>query len=211
MNVEWNFYNSIHYMYQGKKEVSKLMLQGRRSQAALEFLMTYGWAILVVLIVISALAYFGVLNPQALVPAKCTLTTGLSCKDYQVSAGSQTIRLKIANGMGTGILINNISVVPTSGNTATPLKNFTFLPTGESYGTQLNVRHIDNGGESEFAITCGAGTAGICGAAGSSIPTAVVNPNNKYRWNIVIQYWADGSDINYAKWVQGELFAPVGP
>ena len=37
----------------------------KKSQAAMEFLMTYGWAILVVLVAIGALAYFGVLKqPQ---------------------------------------------------------------------------------------------------------------------------------------------------
>ena len=38
-------------------------MKTRKSQAALEFLMNYGWAILVVLIAVGALAYFGVLNP----------------------------------------------------------------------------------------------------------------------------------------------------
>ena len=33
----------------------------KKSQAALEFIMTYGWAILVVLVAIGALAYFGIL------------------------------------------------------------------------------------------------------------------------------------------------------
>jgi uncharacterized protein (UPF0333 family) len=36
----------------------------KKSQAAMEFLMTYGWAIIVVLVAISALAYFGVLSPK---------------------------------------------------------------------------------------------------------------------------------------------------
>mgnify|MGYP001619472072 FL=1 len=41
----------------------------KKSQAALEFLMTYGWAILVVLVAIAALAYFGVLSPCKFVPS----------------------------------------------------------------------------------------------------------------------------------------------
>jgi uncharacterized protein (UPF0333 family) len=34
------------------------MKKFRKSQAAMEFLMTYGWAILVVLVALGALAYF---------------------------------------------------------------------------------------------------------------------------------------------------------
>ena len=36
----------------------------KKSQAALEFIMTYGWAILAVIIAIAALSYFGVLKPD---------------------------------------------------------------------------------------------------------------------------------------------------
>jgi hypothetical protein len=41
-----------------------------KSQAAMEFLMTYGWALLVVLIVIAALVFFGLLNPDRYTPDK---------------------------------------------------------------------------------------------------------------------------------------------
>jgi len=40
----------------------------KKGQAAMEFLMTYGWAILVVLLCIGALAYFGVLDPRKYIP-----------------------------------------------------------------------------------------------------------------------------------------------
>ena len=51
-------------------------MANKKAQAAMEFLMTYGWAILVVLVVIGALAYFGVLNPRNLVPNSCKMTAG---------------------------------------------------------------------------------------------------------------------------------------
>ena len=43
----------------------------KKSQAALENLATYAWAILVVMIVIGALYYFDVLNPSNFLPNKC--------------------------------------------------------------------------------------------------------------------------------------------
>ena len=58
----------------------------RKGQAALEFLMTYGWAILVVLAAIGALAYFGVLSPDRFLPEKCTLPSGIACLDFKYSA-----------------------------------------------------------------------------------------------------------------------------
>ena len=44
----------------------------KKGQAAIEFLMTYGWAILVVLVVISALAFFlSSQDPTDVIPKSC--------------------------------------------------------------------------------------------------------------------------------------------
>jgi len=66
----------------------------------MEFLMTYGWAILVVLIAIGALAYFGVLNPSRFLPASCTLMPGLSCDSFKVESGANQVTLVVRNGLG---------------------------------------------------------------------------------------------------------------
>ena len=82
----------------------------KRAQAAMEFLMTYGWAILVVLIAIGALAYFGVLNPDRFLPEKCVLSTGsgLYCDDYSAIDNQVTIRVK--NILTESVVINYIDL-----------------------------------------------------------------------------------------------------
>ncbi|MFH1052930.1 MAG: hypothetical protein V1740_00795 [Candidatus Woesearchaeota archaeon] len=78
----------------------------KKGQAAMEFLMTYGWAILVVLVAIGALAYFGVLNPSRFLPSSCTLIPGLSCDEFRVTsgaAGTSNVVLQIRNGMGDSV------------------------------------------------------------------------------------------------------------
>src|SRR3989339_738953 len=70
----------------------------RKSQAAMEFLMTYGWAILVVLVAIGALAYFGVLSPDKFLPSKCTLPSGLACLDHKATDAGITVVLQNALG-----------------------------------------------------------------------------------------------------------------
>src|SRR3989344_3970860 len=72
----------------------------RKSQAAMEFLMTYGWAILVVLVAIGALAYFGVLSPDKFLPSKCQLPAGIACTDFKVDAGAGTVKVVLRNGLG---------------------------------------------------------------------------------------------------------------
>ena len=74
----------------------------------MEFLMSYGWAILVVLVVIGALAYFGVLSPQKLLPDKCTLPPGMVCEDYSLSTDG--IQMVVSNGLGKTIFITDMVV-----------------------------------------------------------------------------------------------------
>ena len=78
----------------------------RKSQAALEFLMTYGWAILVVLVAVGALAYFGVLSPDRFLPNKCTFTAGIACLDNKVTASSMVLRVQ--NSLGYDITVDAV-------------------------------------------------------------------------------------------------------
>ncbi len=70
----------------------------RTSQAALEFLTTYGWAILVVLAAITALSYFGVLSPDRFLPNKCTTTPGFGCTE--AAAQANEVRFVLMNNLG---------------------------------------------------------------------------------------------------------------
>ena len=64
----------------------------KRGQAAMEYLMTYGWAILVIVIVLAALLYLGVFNLASKTPDICNFQTGLSCKStYVVNPATMTV------------------------------------------------------------------------------------------------------------------------
>lgn len=90
-----------------------MKISNTKSQAAMEFLMTYGWAILVVLAAIAALAYFGVLSPEKFLPEKCILQPGIACVSHKVEPTKVT--LVISNGLGRTITINSITVGSCSG------------------------------------------------------------------------------------------------
>ena len=97
----------------------------RKSQAAMELLMTYGWAILVVLVAIGALAYFGVLSPDKFLPSRCTLPSGIACVDFEVSdvfgPGNGELYVVIKNGLGYDISTVSIAASDCTGGTSEAL------------------------------------------------------------------------------------------
>ena len=105
----------------------------KRAQAAMEFLMTYGWAILVVLIAIGALAYFGVLNPSRFLPQKCTFSAGVSCGDFILSAGGDTLKLALTNNLGEGVLVTAITATNVDTGTACDVTDLVVTAPGYSW------------------------------------------------------------------------------
>ena len=103
-----------------------------KSQAALEFLTTYAWAFLVILIMIGALAYFGILAPSKLLPNRCNFNAGIGCEGYEIGSDG-TFNLKLKNNLGgiitvTGIVLSAES--STAFTCATPPTNPVNWPTG---------------------------------------------------------------------------------
>jgi len=179
----------------------------RKSQAAMEFLMTYGWAIMVVLLALGALAYFGVLNPQNILPEKCTFPTGFHCQDYLVNANSSEVALRFTNGKGEGMIILKIEVEDTEGNFDNCTLDFT------TEGACGNVTEAD-----EY---CGDGSSGTGGyndkvgwyLSSSQIGAATVPCDDitayegKAKANIHLTYYKATSDSTYNHTETGELLA----
>lgn len=91
----------------------------KKGQAAMEFLMTYGWAILVVLIAIGALAYFGVLNPSRFLPNSCTVSNQFACETGDFLANSSGVTVILRNGRGVDTNISNFTIKYTDSTGAT--------------------------------------------------------------------------------------------
>jgi len=129
----------------------------KKSQAAMEFLMTYGWAILVVLVAIGALAYFGVLSPDRFLPSRCTLPSGIACIDHEVTdvfgPGNGELYIVIRNGLGYGMETVSIAASDcTSGTTESLIKNGKSqiltatgctVTTGEKYKGDINITYTN--------------------------------------------------------------------
>ncbi len=59
-----------------------ISMRNMKGQAAMEYLMTYGWALVALVVVIAALMATGVFNPSYMVSEECTMQPDLSCGAY---------------------------------------------------------------------------------------------------------------------------------
>jgi len=81
----------------------------RRAQAAMEFMLTYGWAVLLVLVAIAVMLYFGILNAERLVPERCTMPQGFACTNFK--ANTTAVTLVISNSLPEDVIVNRIRLL----------------------------------------------------------------------------------------------------
>lgn len=89
-------------------------LHNKKSQAAMEFLITYSWVILILLISIATLTYVGISNLKSYNIDQCILENGLFCRDF--SLGTDVITIFLVNTHSRDVHIINISIGPCSQN-----------------------------------------------------------------------------------------------
>ena len=160
----------------------------KKAQAALEFITTYGWAFLVIIIMIGALAYFGILSPSKLLPSRCNFGTEFQCIDYQIAyvgATTGTFKIRLKNNVGVPIDVSALAL-SSEGTTAYSCTTSPTNPTGWKSG---NVTDLSWSG-------CNSGAAGI--VAGE-----------KGKILVTVTYNAVVSGSAYGKQVKGEVYSAV--
>ncbi len=156
----------------------------KKGQAAMEF----------VLVVIGALAYFGILNPNTLLPEKCQVQMGLNCKDHLVTSpsGVGKILMTLENGRGTDIKI--VSINATTGTFGGSVSCNFSSPTPEL---------LRNGASHSFELT------GTPPGSKCLIPVEYAGSNTKAKWDVEIEWYSVASSSDYTHTASGELMAIV--
>lgn len=63
----------------------KQLISSKNGQAAVEFLTTYGWMFLIVIMVFGALAYFGFTDAKSNIPDSCNFDKTFKCNAYVIN------------------------------------------------------------------------------------------------------------------------------
>lgn len=152
-----------------------------KGQAAIEYLTTYGWAIMVLLLMVSSLAAFGVLDVRDWAPDRCELGAEFLCKDYVFVNNGQnvTLMMMLRNNLPDRVIIKSI--------------NCTFenaLEEEEIFSPEISI-----GNEEEKQISC------------STDDERVMSMNGKIKTSFVILY--EKRDGLFEHEVSGSVFSGV--
>ena len=87
-------------------------MHSRKGQAAVEFVVTYGWAFILILISLGALSYFGVFSPETYLPESCDFPQEFQCVDYSVvqAPGAGQVKIDLINNFGRDISVSNSQI-----------------------------------------------------------------------------------------------------
>ena len=142
MSKKSNVRGSLIYLHTHTTKLTTL--QSKHSQSALEYMMTYGWAILIIVIVAAGLYSLGIFNPSSSAGTTVMGFSGLGTVTAQCSSGG--FELLLGNSLGVTINITAIKVVQSNqistqvfpSRTALP-NNFLISPQSSSEFIVLNV------------------------------------------------------------------------
>lgn len=137
----------------------------RRGQAALEFLTTYGWVFIVILVVIGAFSYFGVLDPSKNLPDKCVMGSIFTCtNDYQINSATNMVTWIITQSSGKTIFIQNASVTTDNFGSSTQCS-----AKGTAFGAGVEVQ-MDYTEKINVSCTIAGGKQALSTYVGNRIP-----------------------------------------
>ena len=102
--------------------------KNKRSQSALEYMMTYGWAILIIVIVAVVLYSMGIFSPSSFLSfSGITGLSGFQPASAACASNGQMI-VKLSNSLGYQVSINSINVTSSSGVSVTQPESATLNP-----------------------------------------------------------------------------------
>lgn len=113
--------------------------KNKKAQAALEYMVTYGWAFLVIIASIGVLAYFGFLNPNKYIPDNCDFGEQLKCVDHFIDADADgnngRILLRFQNNFEEDINVSSIYPI----DRAVTMSDYTVISKGSIARVEIDV------------------------------------------------------------------------
>jgi len=170
--------------------LSKLIaaLDSKRAQSAMEYLMTYGWAILVLLVVVAVLFAVGFSDTgQIDVPGSCSFQQGATCIEHAFYSETGESVILFGQSLGHPIEITNVKCTQEASSPADP---------SWTWGSGFTGSRISPGGSEALTLQC---------YDSDGAPVSGLNPSDYYSGKIWIQYTE--TDTGEVKVMSGQICA----
>jgi hypothetical protein len=122
-----------------------------RGQVAMEYLVTYGWALLALVAVLGILFASGLFSASNFATQECVFQPDLPCNTfifYQSTSNpstSSTLEFRVTNGLGYPINITEITYTATDLGTSGRTSNTFSIPTSVPSGVSKDFKYVVNG------------------------------------------------------------------
>lgn len=130
-----------------------------RAQSAMEYLMTYGWAILVIAVVLGALFLLGVFNGSNLTSSACSASPGYLCGNPVYLHSTGNILVTVGQSTGTAWTSAAFVFVPPGTPYVNGLPNVSF--TSPPANTILITQGLISGGQEGIYLPASGGNVSI--------------------------------------------------
>lgn len=164
----------------------------KKAQAGLEFLTTYAWAFVVILIIIGALAYFGVTNPSRILPDRCNIGSEFSCQNYILDDTNNKVFILLKNNLGEVVNITSFAINTQDGR----IPAGTCINDNPLYHTAVANNYWRPGTVVTLNATCDLSTIGFVSG-------------QKEKIVFTFNYYDLKSGVAYSKQISGEVFSTV--
>lgn len=139
-------------------------------QAGLDFLMTYGWALVIIVLVIGVLFALGIFNVGSFAGNRVAGFTSIGVAAYAFDAGTANLTVKLVNRAGTQVSIEGIACA---------------FETDSFVGCALSVKNTSGTDTLPYSLSSGSAT---------DVLYISTNATGKYKTN---DYYSVQLQINY--------------
>ncbi len=118
----------------------------KKAQSAMEYLMTYGWAILIIAVILAALDFLGVFNTGTFIGPSCLATPGYLCSNPVMTANANGPNLLLFNfKQDSGETLYNVSFACAASSTSQGYPNANVSSTNYGAQTSSNLTVLTSG------------------------------------------------------------------
>lgn len=153
-------------------------MESKKGQAAAEYLVTYGWALLLLVAVIAIILSTGIFNASYFISEECVLQPDIACTGYQLyqpaGGGDTTLLMMVEDRLGYAIRIDSVTIT-TNDIGAAGTKNWTARPDTQN-------PELDQGMNTTFKFTF----------SGNKQPPL----DSMQRMNVLLTYYSCAREVN---------------